>query len=398
MPDKVFVDELEEGQHVQTTFLVSRKQLDTTRHGDPYLRLTLRDKTGDIESRVWDDADQMAERFDADDFVVVRAKVSSYKGELQLKVDDIQPIDADETNPADFMPQSRWEPDELFAQLTELLDTHLESPAIRRFIDAFFDDEERIRAYKRAPAATSNHHNYIGGLLEHSLSMARLGLQISDHYAKYYPDFVDSDLVLAGCVLHDVGKIDELDYERSFNYSTQGQLVGHVAGGATLVHQVAESLDPPLDDTLVDHLQHLVLSHHGRREYGAPVPPRTPEALVLHHIDLMDSKTNMWHAHVRDHRNGADGDDAWTDYNRTIESSIYAGPGERPDWAADPAHADADLSGPGRTDGSTPAPAAGTAKPEDATAGGTASETPDDTTDDDPETERDDHTLSMFEE
>jgi 3'-5' exoribonuclease len=389
MPEKVYVDELEEGQHVQTTFLVSRKQLDTTRHGDPYLRMTLRDKTGDIEARVWDDAERLAERFDVDDFVVVRASVSSYKGELQLKVDDAQPISPDETDPADFMPRSQWEPDDLMAQLTALLDDHVDAAPIRRLLDAVLGDDARATAFKRAPAATSNHHNYVGGLLEHTLSMARLAVRICDHYAQYYPGFVDVDLVLAGCVLHDIGKIDELGYERSFNYTTHGQLVGHVSSGDTLVKQVADEMDPSIEQTLVDHLRHLVLSHHGQREFGAPVTPRTPEALVLHQIDMLDSKVNMWHGHIEDHRNGPDGEEEWTDYNRSIESSVYAGPGEPPEWATEVAEEARDLDGPGlaSTDDASELP-------DEPAASSDTDSRPND--DDDADDVRDDQTLSMF--
>lgn len=384
-PDKVFVKELEEGSHIQTTFLVSRKQLDTTRHGDPYLRMTLRDKTGDIEGRVWDDADRLAGRFEADDFVQVRAQVSSYKGELQLKIDDIQPVDAADTNPADFMPQSQWEPNELLEQLRELLDDEITADPVRRLLDAILGDEERANAYKRAPAATNNHHNYIGGLVEHTLSMARLAVQICDHYQHYYPGFVDLDLVLAGCVLHDIGKIDELGYERSFNYTTHGQLVGHVSAGATLVKQVADDIEPPIDDTLVDHLRHLVLSHHGKQEFGAPVTPKTPEALVLHQIDMLDSKVNMWHGHIEEHRDGPSDDEPWTDYHRAIESSLFAG-------SADSKQSDHTLpEGPGLAASQTDE------RSESEEGDGAASDENAENSDESDDI-RDDHTISMFEE
>lgn len=320
---KVFVSDLTDNAPVETTFLVASKSVRETRNGDPYLCITLQDRTGSIEARGWDDAEMLESRFDADDFIAVRGRVSSYRGELQITVSDLDRISEDEVELRDYLPHSRWEPEQLFDALTELVDGEIASSEVRRFLFALFDDDSWRRKFGRAPAAVSNHHAYLAGLLEHTLSMARLAVGMGQHYETYYPGLLDTDLLVAGCVIHDMGKIEELEYQRTFDYSTQGQLVGHVARGAELVGQVARALDPPLDEHLTTQLKHLVLSHHGKKEFGAPVTPKSPEALLLHHLDMIDSRMNAcWDACQSLVEDDAS-QEAWTDYQRMFGSSMY---------------------------------------------------------------------------
>lgn len=333
MPEKIFVSDLVDNDFIQSTFLVTAKEMRTTRNGDPYACLTLADSSGSIEGRIWDDAEALAERFEAEDFVNVRAQVSTYNDELQLKVGDIQPVAESEVELRDYLPHSKWSGEVLFGQLQKLVDEHVESEILREFIAELFGDEEFVAKFKRAPAAKSNHHEYFGGLIEHCLSMTRIGVSLSNHYANYYPGFVDQDLVIAGCILHDIGKVDELAYERAVSYTTEGKLVGHIPQGVEMITRVADRMEHPPPKKLLQQLKHLVLSHHGHREYGSPVEPRTPEAMLLHEIDMIDSRMNLFHSHLEEHRAGHRSDEPWTGYHGALESDIYAGPESSPDWS-----------------------------------------------------------------
>lgn len=323
---KVFIADLEDNSVVESTFLLAAKSIRETRSGDPYLSMTLQDRTGTIEVRAWDNALVLDKRADIDDFVAIRGRVSSYRDNLQITLNDLERVDDAGVDLADYMPHSRWSADLLFDELRELIESSIESAEVRRFLDALLDDENFATRYKQAPAAVTNHHNFLGGLLEHTLSMARLGLQMARHYQTYYPGLVDSDLVVAGVVLHDMGKIEELSYRRSFDYTTEGRLVGHIARGAEIVGQVAGALQPPLDAELVTHLKHLVLSHHGRLEYGSPVTPRTAEAMILHFLDLIDSRMNMcWNA-CEPLMTGDEKAGGWSDYRRALEGFMFVAP------------------------------------------------------------------------
>ncbi len=331
---KRFISQLVDDTPVETIFLAASKAVRETRNGDPYLCITLQDRTGTIEARCWDDALVFDERFSSDDFVAIRGRVSSYRGELQITVNDVERIPDTAVNLSDFLPHSRWDADLLFEQLYELVDQVIESTEVRRFLLALLDDESFTDRFRRAPAAVSNHHAYLAGLLEHSLSMARLAVTMGRHYQAYYPGLVDTDLLVAGCIIHDMAKIDELEYRRSFDYSTEGRLVGHIVRGAEWVGQVAAAVDPPLDDNLTTQLKHLVLSHHGKKEYGAPVTPKSPEALLLHQIDLIDSRMNsVWNACqslVEDPSNT----DEWSDYQRQFSSFLYIAGESARSWRA----------------------------------------------------------------
>ena len=332
--EKQFISELADDSAIETTFLVAAKSVRETRTGNPYLCLTLQDRTGTIEARGWDNADVLEKRFEVDDFVAVRGRVSSYKGELQITVSDLERLEEDRVDLGDYLPHSRWAAQPMFAALQELISEEVKSEEVRRFLDALFADERRRRDFTRAPAAVSNHHAYLAGLLEHTLSMARIAAGLARHYDAYYPGFLDGDLLLAGCVLHDFGKIDELSYGRSFDYSTPGRLVGHIVGGAQLVERIANELTPALDANLVMQLQHLVLSHHGKREYGAPVVPLTPEALLLHQIDMIDSRiNNAWNA-CKELVDGDDSDRSWSDYQRNFGGFLYVDREDARGWKA----------------------------------------------------------------
>ena len=346
MGEKTYVSELTENQPVRSVFLVAGKTTGTTKYDDLYVSVDLVDKTGKVSGKIWDDAEALASRFEADDFVVVEGMVDSYKGAPQIRIRDVQRVEAADIDMADFVPASRWDRSQMLAQLQELIERELESPSMLRFFDALFDETQLMEQFAAAPAAKGNHHAYLGGLLEHALSMTRIGADLCRHYAHYYPGLINQDLVIAGCVLHDIGKCFELSYGRSFDYTDEGKLVGHIVQGVELITSIAQKVSPPLPANMLMQLKHLILSHHGRLDYGSPVRPKMPEALLLHEIDMIDSRMNMCARIAEEHEQGVNADQAWTDYQRLFKESLYMGDDASSTWTKVTAPAD-DLQGPG---------------------------------------------------
>lgn len=353
MTTKVFVAELSEGEFVQTTFLAVEKEIRASRTGEPYLRVLLEDRTGRIEGRAWQDPDALGGRFETEDFVALRGEVTKYGDSIQLEIGDIDVVGESTIDPADYFPVSQWPPDAMFDQLRSLLDEHVQSDPIRAFLDALFADEKTTRQFCTAPAAMTNHHAYRGGLLEHCLSMCRVAVGLAEHYDAYYPGLVNRGLLLAGVILHDFAKVWELSYSRKFNYTSPGRLVGHIPMGSELVGRVASRSKRPISEDLQMHLQHLVLSHHGEMEYGAPITPKTAEAVLLHEVDMIDSRMNMlWNEHAATH--DPDADESWTDYRRKFSGRILFRGKNSADWEITTTTRSEELTGPGLRDGRKP--------------------------------------------
>lgn len=347
MPKKVYVEELVQDAFVQSIFLATTKTVRQTKHGEDYLCITLTDRTGSVEARAWEDAQMLASRFEAGDHIAVRAVAAAYQHSVQLRLMDVERVDADQITPSDFLPSSRWQAEALFAQLKGLFLGEVQSPSMRQFYKALFGQEELMGQLKRAPAATSNHHHYLSGLVEHILSMARMAAELANHYARYYPGLINKDLLMAGCLLHDLGKCQELAYTTSFEYTTEGRLVGHIVHGVELINQTAELMNPRPPEDMLLQLKHLVLSHHGRLDYGSPVKPQTPEAILLHQIDMIDSRMNMCWQVAKPVMEQTQGQ-RWTDYHRALEGRLYLGDASQDAaWRQDPIIPAERLSGPG---------------------------------------------------
>jgi 3'-5' exoribonuclease len=357
MTPKLYVAQLEPDTHIQTTLMVSAHALRKTKYGEPYLCLTLTDRTGAIEARAWEYAELLAARCGPQDIVRVHAQVTTYQGIHQLKLLDLERVAPESVDRLDFMAASRWPAEAMFAQLKELLLDHVKSPAVLTFLRTLLAEDALAKRFKQAPAATSNHHNYLGGLLEHVLSMARMACMLCDHYARYYPGLLDRDLVIAGCILHDLGKCEELAWERGFEYTTQGQLIGHIPRGIELIEEAARRMHPAPPDGLILQLKHLVLSHHGKLEYGSPVRPRTPEAILLHELDMIDSRMSMCFAVARSAPPATDErPERWTEHHRALETRLYLGCQDDESWRAPIPHEPHTLIGPGQAVPARPAP------------------------------------------
>lgn len=280
---KIFANELEANQQVQTTFLVLSKDVRQKKTGEPYLSLQLGDKTGDIDAKMWDGVAEIVDTFDRNDYVKIRGQATVYQNKLQLRVDRLMRADEREIEPSDYFPASKRDRDEMYAELTGYIET-MRNPHLKALLEAFFADPEIARRYKTAPAAKSIHHAWIGGLIEHVLSLLTLARFTARHYAE-----VDEDLLITGVILHDIGKIYELTYDRGFGYSDEGQLIGHILIALRMVDEKARQVPgfPPKLKLLVEHL---IASHHGELEYGSPKVPCFLEAMLLHHLDNLDSK------------------------------------------------------------------------------------------------------------
>ena len=283
-----FVTDLSPDAQVRTTFLVQARERKIARTGSAYLDLELRDASGVVRAKLWD-CDRHALDFEVGDIVAVDGVVEDYQGTLQIRVRKISRCSPDEVDLLDYLPRSRRDPEEMYATLVDRLRRMPEGP-LRMLLLTILEDPSIAEKYKRAPAAMSYHHAFLGGLLEHVLSLVQLGDQVCDHY-----EFLRRDLLLAGLVLHDVGKIEELSFTRGFRYSTRGQLLGHISIGLEMVQEKMRQI-PDFPAELKGQVEHIILSHHGKVEFGSPKEPVFPEALVVHFLDEMDSKLEAMRA------------------------------------------------------------------------------------------------------
>jgi 3'-5' exoribonuclease len=275
---------LEEGKPFDTYFLLLMKQQRTTQTNKPYLNLTLCDKTGQIEGRVWEPGDpRISKDVDRGEIVKVRGSVSRYKDSLQMKVDQIRRAMPGEADKTDLMPSTTCDVAELWARLLAFIESFTD-PDLKRLVEAVLADPAIAQAFREAPAAKQLHHAWLGGLLEHVISL----LNLADRVAPHYP-ILHRDLLLTGVILHDVGKVRELSWDIGFEYTLEGTLLGHIQMGVALAERTMDVLPgfPPRLKTLV---LHMILSHHGKLEFGSPKLPMIPEALVLNFLDDLDAK------------------------------------------------------------------------------------------------------------
>jgi 3'-5' exoribonuclease len=294
-------------------FAAGWKQVRTGRDGGRYFALTLCDRTGQIEARMWD-IDGAGE-FDAGDVVKVLGEVCRFNEKLQLKVKKIRRAAADEYQPGDFVPQSERDIDEMWAELEGWV-ASFHDPHLKALVEAFLNDKQLAAALRQAPAAKGMHHAWIGGLLEHVLSL----MGLCEMAAQHYPH-VDRDLLLTGVVLHDIGKLRELTWGTSFDYTMEGQLLGHITIGIGMIEEkLAAMPDFPAAKRLL--VEHLVLSHHGEYEFGSPKLPMTPEAVLLHYLDNLDAKMQTVRSEfARAEANGRSGAEM-TEWVRSMERPL----------------------------------------------------------------------------
>jgi 3'-5' exoribonuclease len=284
-----YVNELEPNKVITTSFLVHSKEIRQKKGGELYLSLLLGDRTGELDAKMWDNVSDVLDGFDRDDFVKVKGLIQIFHNRPQLTIHKVRRLDDSEVDYGDYFPCSKRDPGEMWTELRGVV-AGIGNPHLKALLDALLDDEDIARRYRQAPAAKQIHHAYLGGLIEHVLSLCALARMTAAHYRH-----IDGDLLLAGVVLHDIGKIYELNYERGFSYSTDGQLIGHINIALRMVSEKLRGL-PDFPVPLRTLLEHMVLSHHGQLEFGSPKLPQFPEALLLHYLDDMDSKMECMRA------------------------------------------------------------------------------------------------------
>ncbi len=317
---------LKEGDWVEEIYLVTSKQISTAKNGVIYLSVKLSDKTGEIDGRLWDNADEVSGKFEREDFVRIKGMASIYQGSMQIKMKTLEKVDDSRVDIANFLETSPRNIDEM-AQELRTIAASLSNGFLRQLMNAFLNDQSFMTSFKRAPAAKTLHHNYIGGLLEHIVELVALARDV----AKHFPS-VDLDLLTVGAFLHDVGKVKELAVRKAIEYTTEGRLIGHISlGYEMIVEKVSAIPEFPAELTLL--LKHIMLSHHGEYEFGSPKRPKIQEAIVINYLDDLAAKISNFQATLKK-ENVAEG--AWTAYSKMHDrylyrQSSYSGQMERPE-------------------------------------------------------------------
>lgn len=309
----IYLKDIKQGEKISSSFLVAEKNMAFSLKGSPYLTVKLKDKTGELDGKVWDNAVEFDQQFKKGDIIAIEGRANTYKNSIQISIVGIKKCNWEEVEPTDYLPGAKGDVGGMFDELIAHVDT-VQNEALHTLLYAFLKDEKTAELFKRAPAAKGFHHIYLGGLLEHSLSVVRLLTKIAEHYPH-----LDRDMLIAGGLLHDIGKIYEFSYDQLIEYSDEGRLIGHIVMGVEMIDKKIAAI-PDFPAQLALELRHLILSHHGEFEYGSPKRPKTMEALAVHYVDDLDAKLNAFQA-LTANSNNADSD--WTTYNRFFERYLY---------------------------------------------------------------------------
>jgi 3'-5' exoribonuclease len=302
-----FVSDLATEQTITSFFLVHEKEVRNTRAGKSYLRLELGDRSGAIEAVMWDQFEAAAKDIGRDDIVKVQARVEIYRNKPQLSLQNLRRAKPEEVDLADFLPHTKEDVGKLWAQLLEYANS-IGNPWLKKLVNGIIGDPAIAARYKRAPAAKVMHHAYLGGLLEHVVGLCQLAKQVAAHYPE-----LNADLLMTAAILHDVGKLDELCYDRAIGYTTEGQLLGHIVMELETVSKAMDAIEG-FPANLKTVVQHLLISHHGQYEFGSPKLPMIREAMVFHYLDDMDSKM----AAVRSALAADSGEEEWSSYSAAL--------------------------------------------------------------------------------
>ncbi len=309
-----FVKDLAAGAQVSDTFVIADAKLLTARNG-PYWSLTLQDATGRVEAKIWSPASQAYDDLAPGLFVTAAGPVESFRDQPQINIQRLEVLPAESQDLKDFLPSSRRDPEDMLADLKALVRERIEHKPLRALILRILKDEEIRRRMLNAPGAKTVHHAYLGGLLEHTLSVCRLCMAMADHY----PDEVDHQILLAAAVFHDLGKAWELGGDVSPDYTDRGRLIGHITIGLEVLAPFLNKAKS-LDQDLILHFKHIIISHHGELEFGSPRRPKTREAFILHYADNLDAKM----ATIRDAlQDVPDGETGWSGYQRFLERYVH---------------------------------------------------------------------------
>ncbi len=310
---KQLIKDIQPGEEVKSVFFTQRKELRKTRRGDLYISLELADRSGSVEAKIWDQVAKYKDSFSEKEFVAVNGRAGVYQDQLQLEIKTIRRCREEEVDLEQFLRKARADLVELEETL-RLMVSELKERNLRELLGRLLEDEDFMERFRRAPAAKSYHHPYLGGLLEHTVSVAL----VCDKICSLYPG-VDRELLISAAILHDVGKIKELEYGRAILYSDEGRFLGHLVLGDEMLRELIQEM-PGFPPELEMRLRHAILSHHGELEWGSPKQPMTMEALILHHVDNLDAKANSF-LEVTERR--IEGDGRWTDMRNLFKRPLY---------------------------------------------------------------------------
>ena len=306
-----YIDGFREGMHISDVYLCKSKQIALTKNGKEYGNLVLQDKTGTVDAKLWDLGSPGVGNFEALDYVYIDADVTMFMGAKQLNVKRIRKADEGEYIPADYLPVSLKDVKQMYSELLTLI-ASVKNPYLRKLLDSYFGDPDFARAFQFHSAAKSVHHGFVGGLLEHTLSVTKM----CDYFAAAYP-MLNRDLLLTAAIFHDIGKTKELSVFPENDYTDDGQLLGHIIIGTEMVSERIRTIEgfPP---KLATELKHCILAHHGELEYGSPKKPALLEAMALNFADNADAKMETMIEVLR----GAGDNQGWLGYNRLLETNI----------------------------------------------------------------------------
>ena len=302
-----FISDLHDGDRVNDIYLVKTRQSAVTKNGKPYENLTISDRTGSLNAKIWDPNSEGIDEFEELDYVCITGDVSSYQNALQISIKRLRVAAEGEYDPSDYLPVSSRDIEEMYRDLTNVINT-VKNPHLNLLLKRFFEeDTEFIKKFKRSSAAKQIHHGFVGGLMEHTLSVTRL----CKYYTKAYPT-INHDLLITSALLHDIGKTEELS-----PFPHEGQLVGHIVIGAMMIREKAKEIDG-FPDKLLTELVHCILSHHGEYEFGSPKKPALIEAMALNLADNTDAKMEA----MKEFLLNSAGKTGWLGYNRVLETNI----------------------------------------------------------------------------
>jgi 3'-5' exoribonuclease len=304
---------LKEGDWVEEVYLVTAKQISTAKNGVTYLSLKLSDRTGEIDGRLWDNADEVAGKFEREDFVRIKGMASNYQGSMQIKMKTLERVDDSKVDIANFLESSPRNIDEMVKDLRTVA-ASVANGHLRQLMSAFLNDTAFMTSFKRTPAAKTLHHNYIGGLLDHVAELVALSRDVARHFPS-----IDTDLLTVGAFLHDIGKVKELAVRKSIEYTTEGRLLGHISLGYEMVVEKINAI-PGFPAELTMLIKHIMLSHHGEYEFGSPKRPKIQEAIVINYLDDLAAKINNFQATLKKEK-VAEG--AWTGYSKMHDRYLY---------------------------------------------------------------------------
>lgn len=306
-----YLKDYKEGDMIQETFLCKDKKVLQAKTGKTYHSLTLQDKTKAVDAKIWDPGSMGIEEYENGDYVYIVGEMTVYNSAQQIKITRLRKIDKSTVNVADYMPSTKGDIDQMWDELTAIKDS-VQNMALKKLLDHFFTNNEMITAFKMHSAAKKMHHAFVGGLLEHTLAVAKVCSLLADLYPA-----LNRDLLITGGILHDIGKIREIAPFPENDYTDSGQLLGHIVIGVEMIHDAVKDI-PEFTDTLEYELSHMILSHHGEYEYGSPKKPAMIEALALNIADNADAKLQMF-MEILD--NGKKGE-VWQGYSKPFDSYI----------------------------------------------------------------------------